>query len=663
MGIFDWLGPTSLTRRRDPEPATSTAIATAETRALDLSQPRSLLVDGVPSYWTPTSAQLGPGAAANNSAIEACLAVIAASIIEPPIGAYRPGPTGGAKRVPAPLPALMSVLARPNPSLQFSTMLAFAVLSTRTDGNGYWRKVRSGDPVLGNVVQLWPIAPDRITPYTRPGSDDFITAYEYVDEHGRSSMLDPTNVVHFRYGLDPDDHRLGYAPLRKLLSEVSADEQATRYAARLLANLAVNGLTLSFDKDSPAIDQAQADELKARISAAYGGDNVGGAAVLSPGATLTALGFSPEQMDLGTLHRVPEERICAVLSVPAAMVGLGVGLEHSIYNNVRQAEEHFTERMLIPEWRAVASTLTMSLVPDFTSEKAIFLDFDLSNVRALQEDQDALATRLVTLVAGGILTEDEARAMLSYGPKAAPAPAESRRRPYVVRLPARKAAEDLLGGFDDLRASSMPDWEREVRAFFRAQSGRIAGRLNDGTTSANSLVPESETVLLSETLSPLQLALLDDVVPLVVAELGIAFQLDDPATRTYLRAAGANVGGITDTTRRAVQDALLEGQAAGEGIPDLARRLRDLPAFGQTRATLVARTELGTSQNQAALASYRASGVVVGVRVHDGDDDEICAAVNGRAFALGAQPGALGHPNCTRAFAPITDADELARSA
>jgi hypothetical protein len=180
---------------------------------------------------------------------------------------------------------------------------------------------------------------------------------------------------------------------------------------------------------------------------------------------------------------------------------------------------------------------------------------------------------------------------------------------------------------------------------------------------AADLVTEGEAVLLGETLTPLQLRVLGEVQRLVVAELGIAFDLDDPATREYLRQAGTNIVGITDTTRAAVQDALIAGQAEGEGIDALARRLRDLPAFNAPRGRVVARTELGTSQNLAAIESYRASGVVVGVRVLDGDYDAACQAMNGRTFPLDRAPAPLEHPNCTRALAPVTDAAEMTRSA
>jgi hypothetical protein len=214
-----------------------------------------------------------------------------------------------------------------------------------------------------------------------------------------------------------------------------------------------------------------------------------------------------------------------------------------------------------------------------------------------------------------------------------------------------------------MRADDLPAWIEELTAFFALQQRRVVRRLRAGLDHASDLVPESEAALLAETLSPLQLDALDQVTRLVVAELGVAFELDDPATRSFLATAGANIGGITETTRRAVQDELIAGQQAGEGIPALARRLRDLPAFDAARAAVVARTELGMSQQQAALSSYRASGVVVGVRVMDGDQDAICAAVDGRTYALGQEPPALGHPNCTRSYLPITSVDELTRSA
>lgn len=665
MGLFDWLGPTSLTKRRGWDALPSLT----ERKAADpwtISDHRAIVVS--PLIHGPGSRELlaaqrgGDG----NSAVYACLRVIAEAVAEPPLRVYRTERDGS--RVEGQDTPLGALLERPNPHLTIAAMLAYLSTCLHIDGNAYWRKLRAGNPETGNVVQLWPISPSQIEPRTEQGSGDFISYYRYYIRPGIYENLAPSQIVHFRMGLDDRDHRIGSGPIKRLLREISSDEQATKYADRLLANLSIPGLVAEFDKDAPPLpNQAAADELKQRIASSYGGDNVGGVGIGAPGMKLSQLGFSPEQMDMKTLHRVPEERIAAALGVPAVVAGLGAGLDRSTYSNFAEAREAFTEMKLLPFWRALADTLTMSLVPDFSSERGVSVAFMIDDVRALQDDQNAKAVRLKTYVDAGILTPDEARAEIGHEPlpQGQPEPQQEQRfRMRLLSLPlSRKAADDLPGAYERLRDDREPDWEDALRTFLAAQLARANRILRAGGDTADALIAEGEAALLGQVLTPLQTSMLEDVYKLVVGELGIAFDLDDAATRQYLTSAGSQIAGITQTTRSAVQAALLAGQEAGEGIPELAARLSALPEFGRSRAITIARTELGHAQNTAAIANYRASGVVVGVTVYDGDYDATCQAMNGRKFSLGQEPATLQHPRCRRAFAPIIDASELERSA
>jgi HK97 family phage portal protein len=638
----------------------------------------------------------GVSGSAANSAVFACLQVIATALAEPELKVYR---IAAGERVEVDNAPITDLLKRPNPHMTLDTLLWYLSNCLKVDGNAYWRKMRAGNPDTGNVVELWPISPSRLEPRTIRDSGDFISFYRYYVRPGVHEDIPVENIMHFKTGLDDKDHRLGCAPLKRLAREVSSDDQATRYADRLLANLAINGLSLEFDKEAQPMTKAEADEAKARIQSAYGGDNVGAVSVISPGGKLVQHGFSPEQMDLKVLHRVPEERIAAVLGVPAIVAGLGAGLDRSTYSNFSEAREAFTEMTLIPSWRSIAATITLSLLPDFMSEKGAVVDFDIDDVRALGDDEDKKAVRLAAYVAAGILDVNEARAEIGREPRAPSPPAdaaapslpssppEARSRPRILTLPwgrpisdaeelaglkantmlwddlLRKASGDLPRHFGRLKDDLEPDWFSEIEAFLTAQLRRVNAKLRAGADTAEGLVAEGEAVLLGETLTPLQLSLLDDVSRLVVAELGIAFDLDDAASREYLRSAGGNIVGITETTRDAVRSALIEGQQAGDGIPQLAARLEQLPAFNRARAITVSRTELGNSTNLAAIQNYRSSGVVAGVRVFDGDYDAACVAMNGRTFTLEQLPPTLQHPRCLRAFAPITDASELTRSA
>ena len=68
---------------------------------------------------------------------------------------------------------------------------------------------------------------------------------------------------------------------------------------------------------------------------------------------------------------------------------------------------------------------------------------------------------------------------------------------------------------------------------------------------------------------------------------------------------------------------------------------------------MVARTELGTADNLAAVSRYREAGFTH-VQVFDGDGDPGCAAANGAIWTIEEfEANPLEHPNCVRSRAPI----------
>jgi hypothetical protein len=103
--------------------------------------------------------------------------------------------------------------------------------------------------------------------------------------------------------------------------------------------------------------------------------------------------------------------------VPPTLANFASGLEHSIYNNVRQGQEHFYEQTVNPLWRQIAATYTKQLLrPDFEQDRSIRLRYDVTDVRALQEDMNEVYTRLSVAVEKGWVTKDEARAEVGLDP-------------------------------------------------------------------------------------------------------------------------------------------------------------------------------------------------------------------------------------------------------
>lgn len=120
----------------------------------------------------------------------------------------------------------------------------------------------------------------------------------------------------------------------------------------------------------------------------------------------------------------------------------------------------------------------------------------------------------------------------------------------------------------------------------------------------------------------------------------------------YVRArAGERIAGINKHTRDEVRLAVEEGISAGLSPAQIATSIET--HFDSSRAERIARTETGYALNDTAIGTYRTFDVEQ-VEVIDGDEDDICAPVNGATWTLDqASSNPLGHPNCTRDFIPI----------
>jgi len=352
-----------------------------------------------------------------NSAVFACLSTIGTAYPEAPAKVYIESEPG--QRDEQPDHPLKQLLDHPNPFISREELWSYTQFCKHIGGNAYWRKIRAGSSGSGNVIQLWPISPTRIQPVTTKedaARGIFISWYSYVfDPSQDPERIPPEDIIHFRLGLDDKDHRVGASPLARLVREVAGDDEAHRWQTSMLENGGTIGMLIEVPIDS-SISIEQAEDLKARFEERFAGPNRGRTGVLMGGAKANPYGFSPTDMDMKTLHRIPEERIAAVLRVPAIIAGLGAGLDRSTYANFREAREMFAEMTLMPLYSFDQATLNMQLKPEFTSDQRTFVQFDVTDLRAFQEDEDAKWKRLDTAVKTGWVRPNEARTDVGLPP-------------------------------------------------------------------------------------------------------------------------------------------------------------------------------------------------------------------------------------------------------
>lgn len=111
---------------------------------------------------------------------------------------------------------------------------------------------------------------------------------------------------------------------------------------------------------------------------------------------------------------------------------------------------------------------------------------------------------------------------------------------------------------------------------------------------------------------------------LEVAGFGVDWGLVNASVQEWVSQYGGTISGeVTDTSQRLVQRAINDWIDSGEPIDVLIDALR--PAFGQTRARLIAVTEVTGAFHQGNMAVWKQSEIVDGWRFRNAQDDAVCA--------------------------------------
>jgi HK97 family phage portal protein len=301
---------------------------------------------------------------------------------------------------------MLRLLERPNRFYTGVETWMATVTEYYVDGNAYWIKLRDR---AGLVSELW-WTPSWVM---EPRGDDknLVTHYEY--RPGAEPLeVRVEDVVHFRFGIDPDNPMLGRSPLKSVLREVFTDDEAAQFTASLLSNMGVPGLMVSPEKGVTIADD-QALEAKQSLLEKFTGDKRGEPIVMTGATKIEQFGFSPEQLLLRELRRIPEERVTAVMGVPAIVAGLGAGLDRSTFTNMAEAREAAYESGIIPVQRILAEVIRWQLLNEFERDPYLWrFGFDLTKVRVLQEDLYRLVQRhAVALREGAEMVSEFRRAL------------------------------------------------------------------------------------------------------------------------------------------------------------------------------------------------------------------------------------------------------------
>lgn len=327
---------------------------------------------------------------------------------------------------------LLGFDGRPNRRYSAPTLWKAFAYSWIIDGNAYFLKRRH---TSGRVVEIWYEPHFTIKArWVNDGKGDYIPAeksqsvpsvprddrsnqdlnyYEFTRDR-QKFRIEPDDVIHFRDGIDPFNTRYGLSRMKFILREILGDSAASAYGASLLSGNGVIPYVLGIDDKEGVLEQADLDRFKTMLQKQTTGPNAGQGLVLSSRVTFNRTGLTPKELDNRQSRYTAQEIFSQVTGIPAIVLNFGAGMERTIYNNMSQADRRAVDQYLQPLWWHIAQELTHQLLRDIDQDSTHFIEFDLSEVGALQEDETERMKRVAMLYEAGILKRKEARSEANY---------------------------------------------------------------------------------------------------------------------------------------------------------------------------------------------------------------------------------------------------------
>ena len=337
-----------------------------------------------------------------NPVVAACVGVYASTLNEPPLAAmYDDGTIN--RNHPVSL-----LFRKPNPRMGQAEFWQIVWTYLAIGGNAYIVKVRSA---MGNIVELYPYSDAHVAPLL----NDLGWVYAYRYQSGNITQDWPAeDVIHIQNPAyrDPVNMHKGVSPISVAWDKINTynELQATIYS--LVASNAVPSGVLSAPGDIPI---ATVESLKAQLRKrkdASGRERTD-PLVLGSGMNYTQMGLDAQKLQAIETIQELETSICGAFRIHPAVVLTSAGLARSTYNNLASAYQEFTTLTRVPFWNAIEEQLESGLAKEFPN---VEMQFDLSQVQALQPDVDAVIYPVIAEFNANILTLNETRNKLGFEP-------------------------------------------------------------------------------------------------------------------------------------------------------------------------------------------------------------------------------------------------------
>ena len=547
----------------------------------------------------------------------------------------------------------------------------------------------------GVPVAFWPLASAHLRAFPSKSGTEWFRLFEFGPAHD-PVRLKPEDVF---YGWEPSgtNFREAESELQSARYDLSMVQLSDRHSLGFLRNSAVPAAIITTTQ-FPS-EAARRKFLQNWSADFQGPDNAGRVALnevsddgegpVADSIDVKVLGLSAKDARLVEQRRDLMAEVAISLGTPWSKLDAS----GRTFSNADAEDRDWWENTILPDLIDLQDDINMQLAPRLGGD---VVWFDLRNVRALKRQLFAPHLDLPALLDRGAIVPNEIRADAGLSPlpggdvPIVPLATQTATQAAAPMARAVEAVEARMLALETRSVETPPEpehedrtadpelveqrrtriwqasnavvtglesrWQRSWRRMFARQEAATLDRLTgkrgrQAFAKRDAAVPlDAESVFTREfwTAEAEQLALYlyEETVGAGTARLshsfGVSFDLSAPWVSDFIGARANKLAGqVTQTTYEAIQQAMTDGVQAGEGIDDIARRIRGVFAEASTqRATVIARTEVISAYNGAAVlgAAQMPSDVVAAqewIATRDGRTRSAHSGADGQVVAIG----------------------------
>ena len=283
---------------------------------------------------------------------------------------------------------LLDLMYQPSPFFNEKVFRQILVAQMLINGDAY--VLKTARDLQGRPSMLIPIpAPSVSTDYDGKG---YPVGYHIQTINGRVPFkLD--DIIHIYEG-NAEHLFKGFSRVKLCKLDADVMNSAKVFNLAYFKNGASIGGIISFPENVRLKQEEQQTILRAFNDLHSGSVKAHRTAILGQGGKYESFKASHKDMEFAAGQRFAQQQIYSTMGVPPALVGL---FEYAPQFNTKEQQKIFYETNIIPLMNLVSDALNEHLVGDFYKDESVYLEYDFSKVKALEQDWLAKAQALQIL--------------------------------------------------------------------------------------------------------------------------------------------------------------------------------------------------------------------------------------------------------------------------